>query len=214
MLWPWRAGQSSHMRPSPCTCETHVLLAVGDLLGVVKLQHIQHCLRVLLLLWLGDVGSLQQTCPLLWHSLWEQAPCQHTAGLMWFTKRKPTVTVLPQLLKLHSIVREIGRKEDRRGEEKKRRWRKEKEVVNMCLPSHCLCYKSHLGASACKCHSALGSLGDSHILCRPKYKNQKGKEPIAAIWEKPQENKTKHKILYVQVFTYLYILKKDYRRRL
>ena len=47
------------MRQPPSTCETHVLLAVGDLLGVVKLQHVQHCLGVLLLLGLGDVGSLQ-----------------------------------------------------------------------------------------------------------------------------------------------------------
>lgn len=74
----------------------------------------------------------------------------------------------------------------------------------MCASLATACVTNH--TLACKCHSALGSLGDSQVLCKPKFKNQKGEEPIAALWEKPQEKtKTNHKILYAQVFTYLYI---------
>lgn len=63
---------------------------------------------------------------------------------------------------------------------------------------------------ACKCHSALGSLGDSYVLCRPKFKNQKGEDPIAAgKASRKKPKKTKHKILYAQVYTY--IPEKDYR---
>ena len=37
--------------------------------GVVVVEHVQHSLRVLLLLHLGDVGTLQQLRPWFWHSL-------------------------------------------------------------------------------------------------------------------------------------------------
>lgn len=113
------------------------------------------------------------------------------------TKHKPTATVLPQLLQLHSTVREIGGKEDRRG--KKKRWW-------MCASLGTACVTNHTWP--CKCHSAFGSLDDSQVLCRPKFKNQRREDSIAAVREKPQgkkKTKTKHKILYVQVFTYLYI---------
>jgi len=45
--------------------EAHVFLVVDGLFGVVELQDVQDGLRVLLLLQLGDVGGLEEPCPLL-----------------------------------------------------------------------------------------------------------------------------------------------------
>lgn len=52
--------------------ETHVFLVVDRLFGVVELEHVQHGLRVLLLLQLGDVGGLKEARPLLWDALGER----------------------------------------------------------------------------------------------------------------------------------------------
>lgn len=50
------------------TCKTEVFLPAVAC-GVVEFEHIQHSLRVLLLLRFRDVGGLKQPSPLLWHAL-------------------------------------------------------------------------------------------------------------------------------------------------
>lgn len=50
------------------TCKAEVFLPAVAC-GVVEFEHIQHSLRVFLLLRFRDVGGLQQPSPLLWHAL-------------------------------------------------------------------------------------------------------------------------------------------------
>lgn len=74
----------------------------------------------------------------------------------------------------------------------------------MCAFLATACVTNH--TQACKCYSALGSLRDSQVLCRPKFKNQKGEAPIAAAQEKPQEKKTKKTTKsYMQRYSHTYI---------
>lgn len=50
------------------TCKTEIFLPAVAC-GVIEFEHIQHSLRVFLLLRFRDVGGLQQPSPLLWHAL-------------------------------------------------------------------------------------------------------------------------------------------------
>lgn len=53
------------------TCKAEVFLPAVAC-GIVELEHIQHSLRVFLLLRFCDVGGLQEPGPLLWHALIEE----------------------------------------------------------------------------------------------------------------------------------------------
>lgn len=55
----------------------------------------------------------------------------HLVSSPWLTAHTPNAAVLSQLLQLHSAVREMG------GEERR-------EEMDQQIPSHHLCYKSHV----------------------------------------------------------------------
>lgn len=120
------------------------------------------------------------------------------------TEHKPTATVPPQLLELHSIVREIGRKEDRRGEERKR--------GGECVPPYLLPLLQitlrHVNATL-----LLGLWVTPGSSADQNSKTRKEKSQLLQSGEslKKKTHKTTHKIFYAQVFTYLYLQKKDYR---
>lgn len=97
--YSWSGGVYKY---SVNTCKAEVFLPAVAC-GVVEFEHIQHSLRVFLLLRFRDIGGLQQPSPLLWHALREKNEKGRQTGMkIWKWARAHLIIWLIKLQQIKS----------------------------------------------------------------------------------------------------------------
>lgn len=97
------------------TCKAEVFLP-GVACGVVEFEHVQHSLRVFLLLQFGDVGGLQEPSPLFRHALRDEEQ-QRKQDEMKIERKKFTSKSNQSTMTGDECHEKWGKQFNRRGEQ-------------------------------------------------------------------------------------------------